>query len=127
VTHAEVERWIAGYERAWREPGVGGLGSLFTADAAYSTGPYEDTARGLEAIGAMWEAERSEGEGFEMSYSLVALEGLTAVARIEVQYHRPRSQAYRDLWVMRFAADDGGRCEAFEEWPFWPEQPRVAP
>ena len=125
MTHDEVERWIAEYERAWRASGLAGLASLFTADATYSTGPYEETVRGLEAIGAMWEAERSPGEEFEMGSSLVAVEGSTAVARIEVHYSRPREQAYRDLWVMRFAAD--GRCEAFEEWPFWPELPRVAP
>jgi hypothetical protein len=26
------------------------------------------------------------------------------------------------LWVIHF--DAGGRCVAFEEWPFWPEQGR---
>ena len=29
--------------------------------------------------------------------------------------------AWRDLWVLRF--DDDGRCLAFEEWPFAPDQP----
>lgn len=124
--HAEVERWIAAYERAWRASGVEGLAAeLFTPDATYSTGPYEETLRGREAIGVMWEQERSSGEEFEMSASLVAVEAPVAVARIEVRYHRPREQSYRDLWIMRFASD--GRCEAFEEWPFWPELPRVAP
>jgi hypothetical protein len=28
---------------------------------------------------------------------------------------------WRDLWVLRFDAD--GRCTAFEEWPFVPDQP----
>ena len=31
------------------------------------------------------------------------------------------TQEYRDLWVLRFAAD--GRVEHFEEWAYWPDKP----
>jgi hypothetical protein len=53
-----------------------------------------------------------------MTSGIVAVDGDTAVARIEVWYGDPVRAEYRDLWVMRFAAD--GRCRAFEEWPFAP-------
>jgi hypothetical protein len=46
-----------------------------------------------------------------------------AVVRAEVSYGDPPTQEYRDLWVIRFAAD--GRCAWFEEWPFWPQQPHA--
>jgi hypothetical protein len=74
---------------------------------------------GLPAIGEMWERER-EGpdEPFTMTSEIVAVDGDTAVARLEVRYHRPTEHEFRDLWVMRFAAD--GRCRAFEEWPYAP-------
>jgi ketosteroid isomerase-like protein len=126
VSRADVERWIAAYERVWRAPGVSELASLFADDAVYSTGPYAEPVRGLGAIGTMWDEERTyPGEEFSMISSVVAVDGDVAVARIEVQYTAPRQQAYRDLWIMRFAAD--GRCREFEEWPFWPELPHVAP
>jgi uncharacterized protein (TIGR02246 family) len=114
-----VAAWMAMYERAWRSPGTDLLAELFTPDATYLTGPYERPIVGLEAIGRMWEAER-EGpdEVFTMTAEVVAAEGDTAVARVEVAYGEPVRQEYRDLWVMRF--DAGGRCVAFEEWPFWP-------
>jgi hypothetical protein len=54
----------------------------------------------------------------------VAVEGATAVVRVEVKYGDPAHRQYRDLWIMRFA--DDGRCSAFEEWPFWPNQPYAA-
>ena len=120
-----VADWIAGYESAWRSAGTDALARLFTEDATYSMGPYEETRRGLAEIGELWEAERQgPDEGFTMTSELVAVDGDTAVARVEVAYAQP-SREYRDLWVMRFAGD--GRCRAFEEWPFWPERTVVPP
>lgn len=120
ITRASFEVWIAAYERAWRTAGVEMLAELFSEDATYRMSPYEEPARGLAAIGALWERERQGAdEAFEMSFEVVAVEGDAAVARIEVAYGN--GAEYRDLWVVRFAAD--GRCRAFEEWPFWPGQP----
>ena len=120
-----VADWIAGYESAWRSAGTDALARLFTEDAIYSMGPYEETRRGLAEISELWEAERQgPDEGFTMTSELVAVDGDTAVARVEVAYAQP-SREYRDLWVMRFGGD--GRCRAFEEWPFWPERTVVPP
>ena len=122
MDRGQVAAWIAAYERAWRTPGADALAGLFTADAAYQQAPYMEPVRGLAAIGGMWEAEREgPSEVFRMTSEIVAVDGGTAVARVTVWYGDPVIQEYRDLWVMRFAPD--GRCEAFEEWPFWPEHP----
>jgi hypothetical protein len=121
---ASFEAWIAAYERAWRTAGVDSLAELFTEDASYRMSPYEQPARGLTAIGVLWERERiGPDEQFEMSYDVVAVDGDTAVARIEVAY--ATGAEYRDLWVVRFATD--GRCLDFEEWPFWPGKPLAPP
>jgi hypothetical protein len=119
VDRAQLRDWLAAYERAWRTPGTEVLGELFADDASYRTSPYEEAYRGLAAIAEMWERER-EGpdEAFDMSAEIVAVEGDTGVARVEVRYGDPTVKQYRDLWVVRL--DDGGRCVAFEEWPFWP-------
>jgi ketosteroid isomerase-like protein len=119
VSRETVVSWVAAYERAWRTDGTEALGGLFAEDASYRMSPYEDPAIGLAAIGELWERER-EGpdEEFEIGHEIVAVEGDAAVVRVAVEYGRGTS--YRDLWVLRFAAD--GRCREFEEWPFWPEQ-----
>jgi ketosteroid isomerase-like protein len=120
TNQADVEFWIDSYERAWRTAGTETLVELFTEEAAYRMSPYEEPARGLVSIGNLWERERAgPDERFEMSYEVVAVDGDTAVARIAVSY--ASGAQYRDLWVLRFAAD--GRCREFEEWPFWPGQP----
>jgi ketosteroid isomerase-like protein len=121
-----VREWLAGYEAAWRAAGTDGLASLFTGDATYLQSPYEQPVTGLAAIGRMWEKER-EGpdEVFTLATDILAVDGPVAVVRAEVSYGDPPTQEYRDLWVIRFAAD--GRCAWFEEWPFWPDQPHAEP
>ncbi len=118
----QVIGWVAAYERAWRTPGTGALAGLFTPDATYRMSPYDDAVAGLPAIERLWEAERDgPDEVFRMDRELVAADRDVAVLRVEIWYGDPVQQEYRDLWIVRFAPD--GRCSAFEEWPFWPEQP----
>jgi SnoaL-like protein len=135
MDHAQLTRWLEEYERVWRTPGTDALSELFTEDATYSTAPYEKPHHGLEAIARMWEAERAgPDEEFEMSSEIVATEGDTGVARIEVHYlasadkdqrsHRQRTE-YRDLWIIRL--NEAGLCSHFEEWPFWPPGQKGAP
>jgi len=75
--------------------------------------------RGCPAIGQMWELERAgPDEAFDMTSDIVAVDGNTAVARVEIHYGAPLNQQWRDVWIMRFAGD--GRCDSFEEWPIAP-------
>jgi hypothetical protein len=118
--------WIAGYEAAWRTSGTAPLQELFAPDATYQAAPFDDPVSGLERIATFWEAEReSAGEAFTLEASIIAADAETAVARIEVVYGDPTLRTYRDLWVITL--DQRGLCTAFEEWPFFPQQPRVVP
>jgi hypothetical protein len=126
VTRDQVASWVAAYERAWRAAGTSSLGELFAPDAVYRQGPYNEPALGLPAIGRMWEAKRDgPDEVFRMTSDIVAVEGTTAVIRVEVRYGEPIREEFRDLWVTRFT--DEGLCASFEEWPFEPEPPDPDP
>ena len=83
MNREQVRDWVAAYERAWRAPGTSALAEIFTADASYRQGPYDEPVTGLAAIGGMWEAER-EGpdEVFRMTSEVVAADGDTAVVRV---------------------------------------------
>jgi uncharacterized protein YciI/ketosteroid isomerase-like protein len=129
VTAPGAERfgaWIAAYERAWRTAGTAPLRELFTEDAVYRAGPFDEPVAGRAAIGEFWEAER-EGpdETFSLQWEIVTADGDTAVARTEVVYGDPPRRTYRSLWVITLTPD--GRCPAFEEWPFHPGQQLAAP
>ena len=115
-----VDRWVAGYVEAWRAPGTDHLGELFTEDVTYLPSPWARPVRGLAELTQYWEAERDEGEEFTVTSVVVAADGDTAVVRLSVEYVEPIRGSWRDLWVLRFAAD--GRCASFEEGPFAPGQ-----
>ncbi|WP_063047296.1 hypothetical protein [Nocardia pseudovaccinii] len=116
-----VEKWVGGYERAWRAPGTAMLEELFTRDVEYLVSPWADPIVGLEPLEVFWEAERSgPDEAFTMAAEVVAVEDSTAVVRVGVEYRWDTLSRWRDLWVLRF--DSGGLCDRFEEWPFAPEQ-----
>ncbi len=118
--------WVTHYEAAWRAPGTDALGELFAADASYVPAPYAAPIRGLEAIAHFWEEGRDgPDEVFTMTSEVLATEGDTGIARVEVRYGDPVRQEYRDLWVVVLDADR--RCTTFEEWPFFPGQPLGAP
>jgi uncharacterized protein (TIGR02246 family) len=117
-----VKKWVADYERAWRTPGTEPLAELFTPQACYLPSPWAQPLKGLGAVAAFWESERSgPDEEFTMSSEVVTLDADTAVVRVMVKYGATGSRPWRDLWVLRFAQD--GRCSSFEEWPFAPDQP----
>lgn len=120
MDRAGVERWLDAYERLWRTPGTDRLLELFTPDASYLPSPWASAVTG-EALARFWDSERvSAEEAFEMRGDVVAVDGDTAVVRVEVDYLTTGNR-WRDLWIIEFA--DDGRCRAFEEWPFAPDQP----
>ena len=117
VRRDAVHRWLAEYEVAWRTPGTGRLAELFTPDVTYSPSPWATPVRGLDELALFWEAERDgPDEEFFMASEVVAVDGDTAVVRVDVDYGPPHGRHWHDLWVVRFAP--GGRCAVFEEWPF---------
>jgi hypothetical protein len=120
LNRSALEAWIAGYERLWRTAGTDSLGELFTPDVSYRMSPWETPVTGLAELARLWEDERaSADEPFEMRSAIVAVDGNTAVVRVEVDYAATGRQ-WRDLWIIELT--DDGRCRAFEEWPFAPEQ-----
>ena len=123
MTEDDVMQWVDRYERAWRDGALDAVDALFTPDAVYSRSPYLAPDVGVDAIKAFWLED--DDEVFTMRAEPVAVDGATAVVRVEVRYGEPVRQEYRDLWVLRFA--DDGRVESYEEWPFWPEKPSTGP
>ena len=121
MDHDDVRQWVARYETAWRSPSTEMLSELFTDEASYVASPWRDPVVGLAEIAEFWEAERDgPEEQFQMASEIVAVEGETAIVRVQVDYESASSSRWRDLWVLRLEED--GRCSVFEEWPFAPDQ-----
>ena len=120
MTRDEVMRWVRAYEEGWRSEDRTAVERLFTENAQYLRSPYASPLEAHPAIRDFWVDDDEDGSVFTMTAEPVAVEGSTAVVRVEVRYGEPVTQEYRDLWVLRFAAD--GRVEHFEEWAYWPDK-----
>ena len=81
VDRDEVMRWVAGYERAWRDGDLDAVAELFTEDARYRPSPYDEAEVGHAAIRAFWLED--QGETFTVRAEPVAVEGRQAVVRLE--------------------------------------------
>jgi ketosteroid isomerase-like protein len=121
VTRDDVMRWVRAYEEGWRAEDRAAVERLFTEAADYLRSPYASPLTGHAAIRHFWVDDDEAGSVFTMTAEPVAVEGSDAVVRVQVRYGEPVTQEYRDLWVLRFAAD--GRVEHFEEWAYWPDKP----
>ena len=83
-----VMRWVAGYERAWRDGDLDAVEQL-TQHAAYRPSPYEPSEVGHEAIKTLWLDD--EGTAFTMDAVVVAVDGDTAVVRLGELRHSEAS------------------------------------
>jgi ketosteroid isomerase-like protein len=92
-----VMRWVAGYERAWRDGDLDAVAEPFTEDAHYRPSPYEESEVGHGAIRAFWLDD--ENETFTVRAEPVAVEGADAVVRLEVRYGEPVPQEYPEEQV----------------------------
>lgn len=121
MSHSDVKAWIDGYVKAWRTHGTAKLADLFTTDVRYRVSPWRRPINGLKDLEIFWEkARQSPSETFELQSTVIAVDGPTAVARLEVTYSGASPARWRDIWVMTF--DATGKCRSFEEWPFSPDQ-----
>lgn len=98
VDRAAVERWVAGYERAWRTYGAEPLAELFSPDVSYLPSPWAQPIVGLPRLASWWDAER-EGpdEPFTMTSDILAIDGDTSVVRVEVDYLGDDPSRWRDF------------------------------
>ena len=110
----DVDRWIAGYVRAWTSNDSGDIGALFTDDAQYRTEPYADPWVGRDEIVRQWLESKDEPGTWAFRSEPLALAGDVAFVRGWADYTDGEPRRYHNLWVIRLA--DGGRASEFTEW-----------
>lgn len=103
------------HDEVWRDGDLAAVERLFTDDARYRPSPTRtprSATRPSRRSGSTTRARPS------VAAWPVAVDGDHAVVRVDVGYSDPVTQEYRDVWLLRFAAD--GRVDDFEEWAYWP-------
>jgi hypothetical protein len=118
MTHEQVAQWLAAYSKAWETYDPQAIGDLFSPGAAYYSFPYDEPARGREAIVASWLENRDPAGRYKGEYHPVVVEGNRAAAQGESHYFaedgKTLEREYHNLFLLTF--DDEGRCSEFREW-----------
>ncbi len=118
IDRASVAVWLNQYVNAWKSSDAAEIGALFSEDAQYYYGPFDEPLVGRAAIVASWLEDPDQPGQFDAHYEPLAVEGLMAVANGRSQYFAPGSKVvgaeYDNIFVLRF--DDEGQCVEFREW-----------
>jgi ketosteroid isomerase-like protein len=112
-----VARWMTAYIHAWESNEPGDIRALFTPGAMYYTAPFAPPRAGHEEIVSGWLEDLDEPGDWHFTWSTTAQDGDLAFVEGRTVYNGNRhgsTRAYRNLWVIRFAAD--GRASSFTEW-----------
>src|SRR4051812_23992035 len=113
VGRSDVEGWVQRYRAAWESNDPVVIGALFTADALYRTGPFDEPWTGRELIVEEWLGRKDEPGQTTFRSEIVALADGLAVVEGWTTYRAPPAE-YANLWLIRLT--DDGQCHEFTEW-----------
>ena len=117
LTTAAVEKWLAGYERAWEFRDAAGAAELFTPNASYHEMPFEAPKAGQAGIREYWSSVTADQRDIDFKSQVVAVNGQTGVAHWSATFITASTGARVELdgmFVLTF--DAGGRCSELREW-----------
>jgi hypothetical protein len=116
LSRDQYAAWLGRYVEAWRSNDPEQIGSLFSADCAYSYRGGHTVVSGRDAILQAWLDEKEQGS-WEAAYEPLAIDDQVHVAIGWTRYFDdgglPRDD-YSNVFVCRF--DDAGQCSEFSEW-----------
>jgi uncharacterized protein (TIGR02246 family) len=109
----EIKHWVDGYVAAWKSNNAQDIARLFTEDAFYSTGPFDEPWIGQQAIIDGWVAIGDQPQDWTFDYEVVAADGDLGVMTGTTVY-KGNVGTFSNVWLIRLAPD--GRCKEFREW-----------
>jgi uncharacterized protein (TIGR02246 family) len=116
-----VERWIEAYKKAWMTDDPADITALFTEDAEYHTGPFDEPWGGRDTIVEKWIAQGDSKLEWDFRCEVLGIAGDLAIVEGWTTYTTPEAHTYNNLWIIQL--EQGGRARSFREW--WIEDPRT--
>jgi ketosteroid isomerase-like protein len=117
LTPAALERWLAGYEQAWRSRDATRAAELFTPEAVYRETPFDEPKRGQAGIHAYWSSVTEDQRDIDFESKVLAVNGQTGIAHWSATFVSASTGTRVELdgvFVLTFA--DDGRCSELREW-----------
>jgi hypothetical protein len=114
-----ARRWLEAYGRAWEERDPDAAADLFTEDASYAWGPFEEPLQGRDAIRRRWAEATEVQRDVRFGSEMLGVVDAGAVARWWCAFAVDEAHIELDgIFLVSLTADE--RCHDFREW--WNEQ-----
>ena len=114
-----ARRWLEAYGHAWEERDPDAAAGLFTEDASYAWGPFEEPLRGREAIRGRWAEATEVQRDVRFGSEVLGVVDAGAVARWWCTFAvGEASIELEGIFLVALTADE--RCRDFREW--WNER-----
>jgi uncharacterized protein (TIGR02246 family) len=111
------DSWLTAYGRAWEARDPQAAADLFSEDATYRETPFDEPARGREAIAEYWSRVTAGHDGVRFGYEILAVADDTGIARWWASFQSIRSGKPVELdGIFVVLMDADGRCKKFREW-----------
>ena len=117
LTTAALEKWLAGYERAWESRDAARAAELFTPNASYHEMPFEAPKAGQAGIREYWSSVTADQRDIDFKSQVIGVNGQTGVAHWSATFTAASTGARVELdgvFVLTF--DENGRCSELREW-----------
>jgi uncharacterized protein (TIGR02246 family) len=108
-----IRDWVERYVEAWNSNDRGNIESLFTEDAVYLTGPFDEPWEGRETVVEQWLARKDEPGDTRFVYEVIAVDGDLGVVEGYTHYSGT-GEEFANLWLIRL--DGSGRCTHYTEY-----------
>ena len=118
INNDSVSLWLSNYVQAWKSYDPDAIRALFSEDARYYYGPFDEPLEGREAIVTDWLKNRDKAGTYSAEYNMIASNGNLVVTNGRSSYFEddgktPLSE-FDNIFVLEF--DDAERCSVFKEW-----------
>jgi len=118
INNEAVALWLSNYVEAWKSYDPEAIGALFSQDAHYYYGPFDEPLEGRKAIVADWLKNPDKAGTYTGEYRMVASTGNLVVANGRSTYFeddgKTVSRVFDNIFILEF--DDTGHCTLFKEW-----------
>jgi SnoaL-like domain len=124
VTIEDLSSWLDAYGRAWEGRDADAAAALFTDEATYQWGPFEEPLRGREAIRERWASAVEAQADVSFGHEPLVVGGGRGFARWWVSFAVPVArQRVRLEGIFEVALNDDASCREFREWWNAEEEP----
>lgn len=124
MTTEDLAAWLDAYQRAWEGRDPDAAAALFSAEATYHWGPFEEPLRGREAIRERWASAVAGQAGISFGSEPLAVGDGRGLARWWASFTVPAARLRVRLeGIFQVTLGRDGRCVEFREWFNADEQP----